>query len=75
MENSPSQAGPDIFKVSILINGNVHKFVKLEKSNGNLYLAVAKLADGIFEILSKKFDKIKTKKKNPESIKAISIAQ
>lgn len=64
MENSPLQPGPDLFTVSILINGSTHKFLKMEKADGNLYHAVAMVADGIFELLSKANDRIKTQKKS-----------
>jgi ribosome-associated translation inhibitor RaiA len=61
MENSPSQAGPDLFNVIIQIKGKTYKFLKTEKSDINLYRAVAMASDGLFELLSKSNDKIKTK--------------
>jgi len=64
MENSPSQAGPDLFNVIIQIKGKTYKFLKIEKSDINLYRAVAMASDGLFELLSKSNDRIKTKFSN-----------
>ena len=64
MENSPSQAGPDYFTVSTMINGPLYKNIKLEKSSENLYLATAAASDGIQALLGKKTIKIRKNKKS-----------
>ncbi len=64
MENSPSQAGPDFFKVSTMITGPLYKNIKFEKSSENLYLATAATSDGIHVLLKKITTRIREEKKS-----------
>jgi ribosome-associated translation inhibitor RaiA len=64
MENSPTQAGPDYFKVSTLISGPVFKNIRFEKSSENLYLATAEASDGIQALLGKKTLKVRKTSKS-----------
>ena len=57
MQNSPKQAGPDLFTVSSMINGKLFKNLKIKRSAGNLYVAVAKLVDGLNQLLGEENDR------------------
>jgi ribosome-associated translation inhibitor RaiA len=52
MENSPAQAGPDMFTTWIVIKGPAISHFKLKRSDMNLYRALASLGDGLMERLS-----------------------
>ncbi len=58
MENSPNQAGPDLFTVSSVVSGKTYKDLKIKKSSGNFYLAMAELAEGLNELLSRESDRL-----------------
>ncbi len=58
MENSPKQAGPDLFTVSSMVSGKTYKGLKIKKSSSNFYHATAELADGLNELLSRESDRI-----------------
>jgi ribosome-associated translation inhibitor RaiA len=58
MENSPNQAGPDLFTVSSMVNGKKFKNLKIKKSSVNFYLATAELVDGLNELLSRESDRL-----------------
>jgi ribosome-associated translation inhibitor RaiA len=69
MENSPKQAGPDLFTVSSMVNGKTYKGLKIKRSSGNFYVATAELADGLNELLSHESDRLfksQRKQKNPK---------
>lgn len=63
MENSPNQAGPDLFTISSMVTGKTFKNLKIKKSSGNFYLATAELADGFNELLSRESDRLLKKKR------------
>jgi ribosome-associated translation inhibitor RaiA len=58
MENSPKQAGPDLFTVSSMVSGKTYKGLKIKRSSGNFYIATAELADGLKELLSRESDRL-----------------
>jgi hypothetical protein len=58
MENSPKQAGPDLFTISLLISGKIFKGLKIKRASGNYYHAIASLVDGFRELLSHESDRI-----------------
>lgn len=62
MENSPFQAGPDLYNVKLQINRGKHRGINLKKSSSNLYLALATVSDHLFEILNRALDKERTVK-------------
>jgi ribosome-associated translation inhibitor RaiA len=68
MENSPKQAGPDLFTVSSMVNGKNFKDLRIKKSSENLYLATADLADGLNELFSRESDRLFKKKRKPQII-------
>lgn len=74
MQNSPKQAGPDLFTVSSMINGKLFKNLKIKRSAGNLYVAVAKLVDGLNQLLGEENDRrYKKYKKNKNVLNHRSI--
>ncbi len=58
MENSPKQAGPDLFTVSSIVSGKTFKVLKIKRSSGNFYHATAELADGLNELLAHENDRL-----------------
>lgn len=58
MENSPKQAGPDLFTVSSMVSGKTFKGLKIKRSSGNFYHATAELADGLNELLGRESDRL-----------------
>lgn len=58
MENSPQQAGADVFTVSSMINGKIYKDLKLKRSSDHFYQAIAELADGLKVLLSRETDRL-----------------
>jgi ribosome-associated translation inhibitor RaiA len=58
MENSPKQAGPDLFTVSSVVRGKTYKGLKIKRSSGNFYHATAELADGLNQLLGRESDRL-----------------
>lgn len=61
MENSPKQAGPDLFKVRTEIIGGRYHGLILEKEASDLYKALADVSDGLLERLNRFSDRLRTK--------------
>jgi ribosome-associated translation inhibitor RaiA len=57
MDNSPAQAGPDVFSVKAVINGPVYQDIVIEKSAANLYAAVADVVEHTLERLNRHGDR------------------
>ncbi len=57
MDNSQFKAGPDLFKVKLLINGKRYKGIILEKSAMSLYWALADVVEHTLERLNRFGDK------------------
>lgn len=57
MENSRKQAGPDLFKIKLVIEGRKYGSVVLEKEASNFYVALADLVHHTHERLSRCADK------------------
>ncbi len=66
MENSPVQAGPDLFKVRLFIAGGKFNEIVIEKSHSNIYVALAEVVDHLLEILNRYGDKDRVTKRNRE---------
>lgn len=69
MENSPNQAGPDLFTVSTMVSGKTFKNLKMKKSSENFYLAAAELVDGFNELMSRESDRLIKKKRQTSQLK------
>jgi ribosome-associated translation inhibitor RaiA len=61
MENSPLQAGPDLFAVKLVITGKKFDGIVIEKNAANLYLAVAELCEALLERLNRATDRSRVK--------------
>lgn len=64
MENSPTQAGPDLFKVKVQISGGRYQGVRIVKSDANLYVALADVVDHMLETLNRFGDKARITERN-----------
>ncbi len=62
MENSPVQAGPDLFNISFGISTGRYKGIRLKKSDANLYVALAEVIEHLLEMLNRAGDKQRVKK-------------
>ncbi len=63
MENSPIQAGPDLFKVKIHVTKSRYAGITVEKSASNLYVALADVIDHMLENLNRFGDRIRVKQR------------
>lgn len=53
MENSPLQAGPDLFKVKLHVASGRYDGITVEKSDASLYVALAEVVDHMLEKLNR----------------------
>jgi ribosome-associated translation inhibitor RaiA len=63
MENSPLQAGPDLFKVKLHVARGRYDGITVEKSDANLYVALAEVADHMLEVLNRFGDRARVKER------------
>ncbi len=63
MENSPTKAGPDLFKVKLYVSRGRYNGVTVEKSQSNLYVALAEVADHMLEALNRLGDRVRVKER------------
>jgi ribosome-associated translation inhibitor RaiA len=63
MENSPTQAGPDLFSISVMIKGKFLKNFKLKKSADNLYHAIAEFINSFNHLLGAETERLLKRKK------------
>ena len=63
MENSPTQAGPDLFKVKIHVARGRYDGITIEKSDSNLYVALAEVSDHMLEALNRFGDRARVKER------------
>lgn len=59
MENSPTQPGPDLFKVKLRVARGRYGGITLEKADSNLYAALAEVSDHMLESLNRFGDRIR----------------
>lgn len=71
MQNSPSQPGPDVFKVKVYVTRDRYNGIRVEKANANLYVALADVVDHMLEILNRFGDRARVRERR----KARQIAQ
>jgi ribosome-associated translation inhibitor RaiA len=64
MENSPFQAGPDLFKVKLHVANGRFKGVTITKADSNIYRALAEIVDHLLEKFNRTGDKERVKKIN-----------
>lgn len=75
MQNSPFQAGPDVFGVKVHVKGGRYGDLRIEKSNSNLYAALAEVVDRMLERLNRFGDRARAKERNRARKVVASIAQ
>jgi ribosome-associated translation inhibitor RaiA len=63
MENSPLQAGPDLFKVKLYIAGGRYDKITVEKKHANLYGALAEIVEHMLEKLNRFGDRVRVKER------------
>lgn len=63
MENSPIQAGPDLFRVKLHVKGGRYDGITFEKANSNLYIALADVVDHMLEVLNRFGDRVRVKER------------
>lgn len=69
MQNSPTQAGRDLYTISSMVTGKTFKNLKITKSSDNFYLATAELVDGFNELMSRESDRLlKTSRRVKQTI-------
>lgn len=64
MHNSPFQARPDLFTVSVQVNGGRYRGVRLEKSAQTLYAALADVMEHALEKLNRFGDRFRVTERN-----------
>lgn len=73
MENSPEQAGPDLFTVRIHVSGGRYRDVRLEKSATSLYVALADIVDHMLEKLNRVGDRSRVKERAKARQQAVLV--
>lgn len=63
MENSPTQAGPDLFKVKLHVSRGRYDGITVEKSDPNMYVALAEVVDHMLEVLNRFGDRARVKER------------
>lgn len=63
MENSPTQAGPDVFNVKLHVARGRFDGTTVTKSHSNLYVALADLVDHMLEKLNRAGDRERVKER------------
>ncbi len=63
MENSPIQAGPDLFSLKLFVSGGKYDRVTVTKADSNMYKALADLIDYMLEKLNRTTDKKRVKER------------
>lgn len=71
MENSPAQAGPDLFSVKVHVARGRYDGVTVDKADSNLYVALAQVVDHMLEKLNRFGDRRRVQ----ERTKARKIAR
>lgn len=64
MENSPTQAGPDLFTVKVQVKRGRYHGTRVEKSASNLYLALADVVDHLLELFNRSGDRARVKERS-----------
>ncbi len=63
MENSPHKAGPDLFKSKLHVFRGRYDGVTVEKSDPNLYIALAEVVEHMLETLNRFGDRVRVKER------------
>lgn len=52
-ENSPQQAGPDLFRVNVRLEGGRYGGIVIDKAASSLYVALAEICESLLERLNR----------------------
>ena len=63
MENSPSQAGPDLFRVKLHVARGRYDGIVVDKADSSLYVALAEVIDHMLEKLNHIGDRLRVKER------------
>lgn len=63
MENSPFQAGPDLFRVKLYVSRGRYNGITIQKADANLYVALAEVVDNMLEVLNRYGDRARVKER------------
>lgn len=63
MENSPFQAGPDLFKVKLHVSRGRYDGITVEKADPNIYAALAEVVHHMLETLNRFGDRARVKER------------
>lgn len=63
MENSPFQAGPDLFRVKFHVARGRYDGITVDKADSSLYVALAEVVDHMLEKLSRFGDRLRVKER------------
>ena len=63
MENSPSKAGPDLFRVKLHVARGKYDGITIDKSDSSLYVALAAVVDHMLEKLNRFGDRLRVKER------------
>lgn len=63
MKNSPTQVGPDVFKVKVQVTRSRYSRITVEKASPNLYVALANIVDHMLETLNRLGDRTRVKER------------
>jgi ribosomal subunit interface protein len=63
MHNSRTQAGPDLYAVKLQVREGRYRGILITKEAGNMYAALAELADNLLEQLNRFGDKARVKQR------------
>ena len=63
MENSPSQAGPDLFRVKLHVARGRYNGITVDKADSSLYVALAEVVGHMLEKLNRFGDKLRVKER------------
>src|SRR5580704_1892713 len=61
MQNTPMHAGPELFRIKLILKSRGLKPIVLEKHSDNAYQAAAMLADRLFEVLHRAIERRREK--------------
>ena len=64
MQNSPLQAGPDLFVVHLQVSRGRFAGTRIKKSDANLYRALAEVVDHMLELTNRAGDKKRIRQRN-----------
>ena len=75
MENSPSKAGPDLFRVKLHVARGRYDGITVDKADSSLYVALAEVVDHMLEKLNRFGDRLRVKERTKARKIALELEQ